>query len=147
MQVDRDHQVLGLAVTLLSTPHRIQLPGRSHLLYAWCIPDTLHAARVLGEPLQVTSTCPATDQPVVLEVEPDGMRAVDPPTAVMSWVTYSDPDDARATSCGHQNLFVSAEAATEFQAGYPHVVNVPVAEVFDVFAPVFDEFAERAGVR
>jgi hypothetical protein len=36
------------------------------------------------------------------------------------------------------NLFVSTNAATDFQAGYPHVANVPVAEVFDVMAPVFD---------
>lgn len=139
IDVDRDNRVLGTGVgTLLPTPHRIQLPGRNHLLYGWCVPDTLEAARILGEPLRVTSSCPATGQPVVLEVEPDRIRAADPPTAVMSLVTWLDPDDVRATGCGHMNLFVSADAATEFQAGYPHVVNVPVAEVSDVMAPVFD---------
>lgn len=146
-EADRDNRVLGLGLTLIPTPHRIQLPGRNHLLYASCIPDTLVIARVLGEPLQVTSTCPKTGQPVILEVEPDRIRAADPPAAVMSWVTWFDPDDVRATACGHQNLFVSAEAAAEFQAGYPHVVNVPVAEVYDVFAPVVDAFEERAGLR
>ncbi len=62
----------------------------------------------------------------------------------MSWVTHFDPDDARATACGHMNLFVSAEAATEFQAGYPHVFNVPVAQVSDFLGPVFDAFVARA---
>lgn len=147
IEADRDYRVLGLGVTLIPTRHRIQLPGRDHLLYAWCVPDTLAAARVLGEPLRVTSVCPATGQPVVLELEEDRIRAADPGTAVMSWVTWFDPNDVRATACGHMNLFVSAQAAAEFQAGYPHVVNVPVAEVADVFARLldrFDSFAEQA---
>lgn len=144
LEIDRDNRVLGLGLTLLPTPHRIQLPGRRHLLYAWCVPDTLGAARILSESLLVTSPCPATGQPVAVEVEADRIAAADPPTAVMSWVTRFDPDDVRATACGHQNLFVSAQAAADYQAGYPHVVNVPVGEVFDTFGPVIDTFVERA---
>ena len=147
IDVDRDNRVLGTGVTLLPTPHRIQLPGRNHLLYGYCVPDTLFAARILGEPLRVTSSCPATGEPVVLEVEPNRIRAADPPTAVMSLVTWFDPDDLRATGCGHMNLFVSADAAADFQAGYPHVVNVPVPEVFDVMAPVFDVVDRVRGAR
>ncbi len=145
LEVDRDNRVLGKAVTLLPTPHRMQLPGRDHLLYAWCIPDTLGAARILGERLRVTSSCPATGEPVVLEVDPDGVIAADPPTTVMSWVTWFDPNDARATGCANLNLFVSPEAAADFQGGYPHVVNVPIAEVSDLLAPVFDALDRLRG--
>lgn len=144
LEVDRKHRVLGMAITLLPTPHRIQLPGRSHALYAWCVPDALGSAQVLDERLQVTSTCPATGRSVVLDVGPEGIRAADPATAVMSWVTHFDPDDARASACGHMNLFVSQEAAVEFQAGYPHVTNVPIEEVSDFLAPVFEVFVHRA---
>ena len=98
IDADRDNRVLGTGVTLLPTPHRIQLPGRDHLLYGYCVPDTLFAARFLGEPLRVTSSCPTTGRPVVLEVEPGGVRAADPPTAVMALVTWFDPDDVRAAT-------------------------------------------------
>lgn len=147
MEVDRHHRVLGMAITLLPTLHRIQLPGRSHALYSWCVPDALGAARILDQRLQVSSTCPQTGHSVVLDVEPDGISAADPATAVMSWVSHFDPDDGRASACGHMNLFVSEQAAVEFQAGYPHVINVPIDDVFEFLTPVFDAFVARATAR
>lgn len=145
LELDRENRILGKAITLLPTRHRIQLPERNHSLYAWCIPDALGLARTLDESLRVTSTCEATGQPVVLEVEPTRISAAEPASAVMSWVTWFDPDDARATGCAHMNLFASADAAIDYQAGYPHVVNVPVAEVFDGVAPVLDALDRLRG--
>lgn len=47
-ELDARGRVLGLGLSLIPTPHRIELAGRGHALYAWCAPDALALPGVIG---------------------------------------------------------------------------------------------------
>lgn len=136
VEADRDGRVLGAALTLIPTPHRVLLADRAHQLYLWCVPDALIVSRLLDRPLRVASPCHATGRDINLEVEPDRVRAVDPPSAVMAFVTECDPSDLRGTVCVHQNLFVSAEAAEPWLEGHAQAFTVPADDAHRIMEPV-----------
>ncbi len=143
-EVDRAGRVLGVGLTLIPTPHRILLPGRGHQLYVWCVPDAFAVSRMLHQPLRVISPCRATGRDVAVDLEPDGVRAVDPAAAVVAFVTDPDISDARGTVCAHQNLFVDAEAAARWLVEHPHAVTVPVGEGYRAMAPFLTEMIARS---
>lgn len=128
-EFDDDDRLIGFGLTLRPTPHRVELDG--HVLYTWCAPDTLELPVLLGKPVRVESPCRATGETIRVEVDPDGVRAVDPEQAVVSVVT---PDvclsDFRQRLCDEQHFFVSADAAAGWQAERPGAVVVPVRDGF-----------------
>ena len=134
IELDSDGSVLGLGLTLLPTTHRVQLPGRHHLLYAWCAPDALILPSVIGEAAYVTSPCHATHQPITVELSGEAVTRFDPPSAVVSFVLSPDRGDLRGTGCGHQNLFASAEAAADCLITHPDCEVIPVAQAFGLLA-------------
>lgn len=129
-ELDGQGRVLGLGLSLIPTPHRVELAGRRHALYAWCAPDALVLSGVIGLPARIASPCQATGEMVTLEVHPEGVEGVRPPSAVVSFVTAPDRDDLRASGCDHQSFFVSAEAASDWLDGHPHGTVVSVHEAF-----------------
>lgn len=135
-EVDRDGRVLGIGLTLLPTPHRLQLADRDHALYVWCVPDAFAVASVLGKQLRLTTRCHSTGRHLALDLAPGRIRAIDPPEAVVSFVTSPNLSDLRGTICRHQNLFADAQAAQPWLDDHPDGAVVPVAEAFDVMAPV-----------
>lgn len=139
-EVDRHGRVLGVALTLIPTPHRVLLPGRDHLLYLWCVPDAFAVSKILDQPFRLISSCHATGREIVLEIEPDRVREADPDAAVIAFVTSLDPADIRGTGCVLQNLFASAEHAAPWLAGHPHAFVVPARDALTVMAPVIDAF-------
>lgn len=134
IELDSDGSVLGLGLTLLPTAHRVQLPGRQHLLFAWCAPDALILPSVIGERARVTSPCHVTDQPITVELSSEAVTSVDPPTAVVSFILSPDRADLRGTGCDHQNLFWSEKAAAEWLVTHPDGEVIPVAQAFDLLA-------------
>jgi alkylmercury lyase len=97
---------------------------------------------VIGRPAVVESTCPQTGQPIRVEVGPDGVQRVDPPTAVVSAVRPTDESiDVRADTCAHGHFFSSTGATTSWSEAHPDGHVLPVADAFR-----FDrEVIERLG--
>lgn len=141
-EVDREGRILGLGLTLIPTPHRVNLAGRDHTLYVWCVPDAFAVSSLLGEPLELTTRCHGTGRQLVLDLEPDRIRAVAPPEAVVSFVRKPDLTDLRGSICRHQNLFAGPQAAQTWLAEHPDGAIVTVAEAFHVIAPVLDAVSE-----
>jgi alkylmercury lyase len=128
-EFDNDGRLVGFGLTLRPTPHRVELGART--LYTWCAPDTLELAVLLGQRVRVESRCFATGEPVRAEVDPDGVRAVEPDDAVLSMVL---PDvcmsDFRQKLCDEQHFFSSAAAASRWHAERPEAIVVPVRSGF-----------------
>jgi alkylmercury lyase len=142
-QVERDHRgrVLGFGLTLIPTPHRIDLVDRGHTLYGWCGPDVLAIPWLLGIPRRITTRCPATGTPITVHVGPEGVGEIDPADAVVSFMPTLDPSDIRGSTCDRQHFFASRDAAAGWLAAHPHGVVVPAAVAFQAVTGAFD----RAG--
>ncbi len=65
---------LGLSVT--PTHHQITIGGRR--LWAWCAPDTLAYAELLGETTEIETRDPERDQLVRLAMSPGRIETVNP---------------------------------------------------------------------
>jgi alkylmercury lyase len=119
----------GLA--LFQTAHRILVRGK--VLYTWCAWDSLFVPELLGETVQVESSCPETRRRIRLTVTPQGVIDLDPPGVVMSWLT---PDPAKirenvvANFCHYVHFFESAEAGANWIWDHQGTFAVTVEEAF-----------------
>jgi alkylmercury lyase len=127
-EFDGEGRLLGLGLTQVPTPHEVRLAGQGTIVYAWCAPDALLLPILIGESAHVSSPCAATGQTIAVVVGPEGVREARPASAVVAFVTETDPRHLRTTGCAHQNFFASAEAAASWLAEHPHAVILPVAE-------------------
>jgi alkylmercury lyase len=126
---DEDGRLVGLALTLRPTPHRVTVDGRT--VYAWCATDTLMFPVILGRPTVVASECPQTGRQIRIELTPDAVQSLDPPEAVMSAVRPTGPlPDVRASTCSHGHFFNSAADATEWTRQHPDGYVHAVEEAF-----------------
>lgn len=100
----------GLALTEM--PHPVR--AGSVRLYGWCAWDTLFLGELLGTELRVESNCAASDRPVRMRAGARGVRDLDPPEAVVSFVgpEHCDVDGNRVIpSFCHHILFFESRAA------------------------------------
>lgn len=113
---DPDGRLLGLGLSLVASPHRYSVRGRT--LYAWCASDAPLFPIMLGEPAHIESTCPATGHTVSVDATPARLEHVEPTTAVVS---AQLPDQRSPTSSGSANghFFTSAEAAQPWLTEHP----------------------------
>jgi alkylmercury lyase len=128
---ERDDQgrLIGLALTLRPTPHRVTVAGRT--LFAWCATDTLMIPVILGRPALVESTCPHTGQPIRIELTPDRVERIDPPDAVMTAVRpRGQLADVRTATCAHGHFFSSIAATAAWTDAHPDGHIYPVEEAF-----------------
>src|SRR5262249_5176358 len=104
---------------------------------------------LLGKGGIVTSSCPVTQTPILIEVAPDGIWSVDPPEAVVSRVRPEGPvDDVRTSICNLGNAFASRTTAAPWAAAYPGVEVSSVAEDFEMHRQLLFELGwvhERSG--
>jgi alkylmercury lyase len=143
---DDERRLVGLALTLRRTPHRFTVDGRQ--LFAWCASDTLMLPVVIGRPAVVESTCPQTGQPIRVEVAPDGVQRVDPPTAVVSAVRPAgELADVRADTCVHGNFFSSTEATTSWSEAHPDGHVLTVGQAFRLDREVIERLGWEATAR
>jgi alkylmercury lyase len=84
MQSDEDGKIVGAALTVRETPHRVRLRERE--LYAWCALDTLFIPGLVGATAHVRSTCPVSGSEVSVTVSPGGVDAFEPAGAALSVV-------------------------------------------------------------
>jgi alkylmercury lyase len=128
---ERDDQgrLVGLALTLRPTTHRVTVDGRT--LFAWCATDTLMVPVVLGRPALVESTCPQTGQAIRVELTPDDVERVDPPDAVMTAVRPPGQlADVRSDTCAHGHFFSAIAATAAWTDAHPDGHIYPVEEAF-----------------
>lgn len=100
----------GLTVVEMP-PHRFIVEGCT--LYTWCAWDSLFIPGILGKTARVESVCPVTKGQITLEVAPDGVKQIDPPTVVVSFLTpdHSFDRDVIANFCHFIHFFRSADVA------------------------------------
>jgi alkylmercury lyase len=121
---------VGFGLTLRPTPHRFIVDGR--MLHTWCATDTLYFPAILRRSAIVESSCPATSRAIRLEVAPDRLVSVHPPTTVVSQVHPAEAvDDIRGVVCRHGYFFSSAEAASDWAAEHPEGEVVSVSDAFE----------------
>jgi alkylmercury lyase len=137
-------QLVGFGLTLRPTRHRFTTGGRH--LYTWCAPDALAFPVLTRAPAIVESTCFATGAPITIEVEPDRVRAVDPPGAVVSIVPRAVAmHDLRERLCHEQHFFASHEAAAPWRQAREEALVASVADAFDPLRRMMQRWAGRAG--
>jgi alkylmercury lyase len=126
---DEQGWVVGLGLTLRLTPHRFEVEGRS-TLFAWCALDALLFPVLLRRSASIESPCRGTGEPVRVEVTPDGIEAVEPPSAVVSIVAARDLANIRSAGCNNTHFFSSPEAASRWLEKHPEASILPVEDAF-----------------
>ena len=105
-------------VTLKPTLHRIEL--KQTALFTCCAVVAHVLPRLLGRQIEVVSEDPVTGYCVRLTIAPEGVRSVEPDTAVASMILTDKNDlqqDAPLHLCNHVHHFRSSNAANAFAAG------------------------------
>ena len=82
---DNNGRIIGFGgLAVREMPHRFRIDGRT--LYTWCAWDSLLIPVILGLEAEVESSAPGSTVCVRLRVSPDGVKRVQPPSAVMSFL-------------------------------------------------------------
>lgn len=125
-EYDDEGRLVGLGLTLRPTEHRFLIEGRE--LYTWCALDTLIFPGILGVRAEVKSACHATGSPIQFEVGPEGVRRLDPESAMVSLVVPGDMASIRSSFCRQVHFFASQDAARTWIGEHPGGSVVSVAE-------------------
>lgn len=128
-ELDKEGNLIGLGLTCVPTRHAFKVDG--HDLYTWCAGDTLLFPLLLGKTANVTSTDPISGAKIRLTIAPEGVKTMEPSTAVLSWPAHMDAKDLRGTVCYPSNWFALGETAEQYASKHPGVA---------ILAP--DEFRE-----
>lgn len=118
-ELDKKGNLVGLGLTSVPTRHAFKMDG--HDLYAWCAGDTLLFPLMLEKTAHVVSTDPVSGAKIRLTVGPEGVKAMEPSTAVLSWPARMDAKDVRGTVCYPSNWFASRETAGRYAQEHPGV--------------------------
>jgi alkylmercury lyase len=120
----------GLALPEMT--HRFEIDGRT--LYTWCAWDPLFIAPLLSVTARVTSECPVTGATVTLVVGPDGVRDIDPPGAVLSFLRPTPEMKANVIEsfCHYVSLFSSTDAAEVWIGKNPGTFLLSIEDGFEL---------------
>jgi alkylmercury lyase len=129
----RERVVGSWGLSVFETPHRLRVEGRE--LYAWCAWDSLFLPVVLGEEVEVESTCPTTGTRITLAVSRESVSDVSPPTAVMSFLRPGEEGfsgDVIRSFCHFVHFFASPEAARTWTAEHEGTFQISIADGFEL---------------
>lgn len=96
-----------------------------------CALDALLVPMLTGHSAPVVSTCPATGKKIRLNVTPNGIENLDPPSAVLSLRLPSPEtraDTVRGIICAYGHFFADREHAAAWPALHPEAVVLSVAD-------------------
>lgn len=133
LEYDEYGNLVGSGLTLVPTAHQFQVEQRT--LFAWCAFDTLTYPVELHLSAQVTSRCPVTGRSIHLTVTPEQVLNLEPGEARVSLVVNEAAEgchNVREDVCNYGHFFASREAATQWQAEYPHALILSVEETYQV---------------
>lgn len=109
--------------------HVLRING--HTSYAWCAWDCLFLPAVLGRPVQVSSVCAQTGEPIELLVAPSSVERMHPSSTVLSMLRpslESSRKDVVSTFCHFINFFKDEEAARKWTAIHPGTSVITVEQ-------------------
>jgi len=141
---DEDGHVVGFrGLAVAPMHHRLEVDGRT--LSTWCAWDSLFIPEILGREARVMSIDPENQQAIRLVVTPNRIEAVEPASAVMSFV-MPDPQifetsasNVMAKFCHFIFFFSSRESGERWVARYPGTFLYSLEEAY--------ELARRANAR
>jgi alkylmercury lyase len=128
-------------LALADMPHRFVVDGRT--LYTWCAFDPLFLAPLLEATAHVISRCPVTGETITLTVNAEGVRDIEPPGAVLSFLKPADgfSDDVIERFCHYIHLFASQDAANTWVAEHAGTFVLPIDEAFELGRRTFGRLA------
>ncbi|MGH8303566.1 MAG: organomercurial lyase MerB [Steroidobacteraceae bacterium] len=127
---DDEGRLLGFGLTMRPTEHRYIVDGRT--LYTWCATDTLLFTLILGMAAVAESTCPATGQPIRVELDPEAVISVEPGEAVISERHQgAEVGNLRSEVCDEGHFYASRVAAQGWVAEHPEGEVLSVTDAFD----------------
>lgn len=130
--IERDEtgKIVGLGgFTLRPTRHRCTLDNQ--VFYVWCAGDSLGFPVLLDHPVEVASSCYATNSSITLTVTPDSVQNLSPTGAVVSVIIPDEvPQDIRGFYCDRVNYFKSGEVAENWLSRNDDGVVMPVEEAY-----------------
>jgi len=93
--------------------------------------DMYLLALALGRPIHAVATCPATGTPITVDITHEGVKRIDPPTAVVAAVNLDADltlglDRIDVDVCAQQPFFASVQAASRWLADHPQGRLIPV---------------------
>ena len=111
---------LDLTAANPSARYRLQIGART-IDANGCAPDIVWTALLAGTPTRAEAICPATSTPIRVDLTPDGVDRVEPPSTVIAVISPLAPqlqqlsggEQAEAEVCSQQPFFASAEAAAD----------------------------------
>lgn len=142
-EYDGDGNVIGYGITLRETAHAFEVDGRR--LYTWCALDTLMFPVLINTSARVVSRCPATQLPVSLTVLPDGVRNVEPASAVVSLPPPDVAGNIRSSFCCHVHFYAYASAAGRSVSAHPGIELLSVEKAFSLGSGIARLLAADAG--
>jgi alkylmercury lyase len=103
--------------------YRVHAGGRPVGAGKGCSVDMYLLALALGRPIHAEATCPATGTAITVDLTPEGVERIDPPTAVMAVV---DLDADLTPGLDRIDADVCAQAASRCLADHPQGRLIPV---------------------
>jgi len=135
--MDNNGQIIGFGgLAVREMPHRFRIDGRT--VYTWCALDSLFLPGILDLEAEVDSPAPGGTVRVHLKVAPDGVKEVQPRSAVMSFLLPSahtfqgDVLKAMTTFCHYIFFFPNRENAAAWARSHPDTTVISVSEAFEL---------------
>jgi Alkylmercury lyase len=144
-----DEIVVAYPFSGRSTPHRVRIGGRREV-DAMCAIDALGIPFMLGEPTEIVSRDPLTEEEVRIWVDPGGAVRWEPEAAAVLAGSDRDEGSASAVCCAFVNFFASLETAQRYLHETPAVRGdvIAIPEAVEAGRTVFGDLlgdVSRAG--
>lgn len=124
-------------------------------IYAWCALDPFLIVPVIRRSAKVESTDPITGETITMTVMPDGVRAVSPPSTVVSFLVPDKPfdQDAIQNFCHYVLTFASRDSAEQWTSKSETgeacqregIILLPMADAFQVELRAWRHLGSPAG--
>jgi alkylmercury lyase len=129
---DNNSRIIGYwGLALPPMLHRFTVNGQT--LYIWCAWDSLFIPEIIKKTARVESTCPMTGDKIRLTVAPEGIKELDPASAIMSFMT---PNAAKIREnvilnfCHYVHFFSSAEAGSKWTSDNEGTLILSIDEAY-----------------
>lgn len=130
---DKQHIIGHGGLTFKPTKHKIMFDD--HTLYTWCAWDTLFLPAILGKTLDIESQCPVDDSIVWVRVNQEGVQAIEPKEAMISFMLPSKEciqKDIQSNFCYYVNFFPSAKIGEQWVQQHSKTYLISIEEAFKI---------------
>lgn len=130
-ELDQAGNVVGMGLSIVPTPHSYRIRGRQ--LYTWCAFDAILFPVLHKSTAVIESPDPISGEKIRLTSTPEGVRDLEPVTAVVSLARErQDLENVRAWFCNFTHFFTSVETASQYVAKHPGLIIAPVDQAFQI---------------